>query len=76
MKNRHQRRGMHLKGECPSEEDNMNRKNDNVEAEALAAYEPVNSEFRERAHMDWRTGEKGINMYGLRWKYVRLTLEE
>lgn len=54
----------------------MNRKNDNVEVEALAAYEPVNSEFRERAHMDWRTGEKGINMYGLRWKYVRLTLEE
>ena len=47
-----------------------------AEAEALAAYEPVNSEFRERAHMDWRTEEKGINMYGLRWKYVRLTLEE
>ena len=54
----------------------MNRKNDNVEAEALAAYEPVNSEFREHALMDWRTEEKGISMFGLRWKYVLLTLEE
>ena len=54
----------------------MNRKFDKEEAAALAAYEPVESEFREHAHMEWRTEEKGINMYGLRWKYVRLTIEE
>ena len=54
----------------------MNTKNENVELDALDAYEPVNSEFRERAFMDWRSEEKGINMYGLRWKYILLTLEE
>lgn len=54
----------------------MKTRNDKVEADALAAYEPVNSEFRERAHMDWRTEEKGINMFGLRWKYVRVALDE
>ena len=54
----------------------MRTNNDNAEAEALAAYEPVNSEFRERALMDWRPEEKGINMYGLRWKYIRLELGE
>ena len=54
----------------------MKTRNDKVEAAAMAAYEPVNSEFREHAHMEWRTEEQGINMYGLRWKYVRLTIEE
>jgi len=53
----------------------MNRKFDN-EAAALAQYEPVESEFRDHAHMEWRTEEKGINMYGLRWKYVQVILEE
>ena len=41
----------------------------------LAAYEPVNSEYRERARMDWRVEGKGIKMYGLRWKYVLLDME-
>ncbi len=54
----------------------MNRKFDKEEAAALAIYEPVDSEFREHAHMEWRTDEKGIHMYGLRWKYVHLTFEE
>jgi len=54
----------------------MNSKFDKEEATALAEYEPVNSEFREHAYMEWRTEEKGINMYGLRWKYVQLTIEE
>ena len=54
----------------------MNKKLEKEEATAMAAYEPVDSEFREHAHLEWRTGEKGITMYGLRWKYVRLTIEE
>jgi hypothetical protein len=54
----------------------MKTRNDKVEADALAAYEPVNSEFREHALMDWRTEEKGISMFGLRWKYVRVALDE
>ena len=54
----------------------MNRKFDKEEVTALAKYEPVDSEFREHAHMVWRTEGKGIKMYGLRWKYVRLELED
>lgn len=54
----------------------MDRKFDKEEATALAAYEPVDSEFRAHAHMVWRTEGKGINLYGLRWRYVRLALEE
>ncbi|HTP64943.1 MAG TPA: hypothetical protein VMJ66_06095 [Geobacteraceae bacterium] len=42
----------------------------------LAVYEPVNSEFREHAYMDWRVEGKGIKMYGLRWKYVLLDMNE
>jgi len=49
---------------------------DKEEATALAEYEPVASEFRERAHMEWRTEGKRIKLYDLRWKYVRLTMEE
>ena len=54
----------------------MNTNIDKYEATALAEYEPVDSEFREHAYIEWRTEEKGINMYGLRWKYVRLIMEE
>jgi hypothetical protein len=54
----------------------MNWKFDTEEVAALVEYEPVDSEFREHAHMEWRTEGKGINMYGLRWKYVRLKVEE
>ena len=65
----------------------MGRKFDVEDATALAKYEPVESEFREHAHMVWRTEGKGINMYGSRrkhsrnmygsrWKYILLTLEE
>jgi hypothetical protein len=54
----------------------MNRKNEKEETIDLAAYEPLNSEFRERALMDWRVEGKGIRMYGLQWKYVILMMEE
>jgi hypothetical protein len=49
---------------------------DKEEAAALAEYEPVNSEFRERARMEWRTEGKSVKLYDLRWKYVRVTMEE
>jgi hypothetical protein len=39
----------------PLKERYMNRKFDKEDAAALAAYEPVDSEFREHAHMEWRT---------------------
>ena len=54
----------------------MNRKFREDAKIDLAAYEPVNSEFRERAYMDWRVEGKGINMYGLQWKYVLLSIDE
>ena len=57
-------------------EDKMITNVDKEEATALAEYEPVASEFRERAHMEWRTEGKKIKLYDLRWKYVRLTMEE
>ena len=53
----------------------MKRKINN-ETLDLAMYEPINSEFRERVRMDWRTAEKGIRMYGLPWKYVLLSMED
>ncbi len=55
-------------------EGKMKKRRDNEEAVALAPYEPVDSEFRQRAYMEWRTEENGIILYGLRWKYVRLTV--
>ena len=63
----------------------MNTNIDKYEATALAEYEPVDSEFREHALMEWRTEEKGkdvvcmscaCNLYGLPWKYVRVEMEE
>ena len=54
----------------------MNRKNESEETVDLAAYEPVNSEFRDHALREWRDDGKGIKMYGLPWKYVLLTIQE
>jgi hypothetical protein len=63
----------------------MNTKNVNEDAPSLADYEPVPSEFREHALMEWRTEEKGKdvvcmscsgNLYGLPWKYVRVEMDE
>ena len=54
----------------------MDRNLEIEQAPTLSEYEPVDSEFREHAHMVWRTEGKGIKMYGLRWKYVRLELED
>ncbi len=54
----------------------MKKKIDKEKALDLAAYEPVNSEFREHAFREWRVDGKGIKMYGLPWKYVLLTIQE
>jgi hypothetical protein len=64
----------------------MNTKNDQEEATLLLAdYEPIASEFREHALMEWRTEEKEKaavcvactgKLYGLPWKYVRFEVEE
>lgn len=40
------------------------------EANTLAAYEPIESEFRTQAYKKWHNIKKGINMYGLRWKVM------
>ena len=68
------------------EEGIMNRKNDQEEAIILLAdYEPIASEYREHALMEWRTEEKGKaavcvtcagNLYGLPWNYLRIEMEE
>ncbi len=42
----------------------------------LTKYEPIDSEFRERARMDWSVEEKGIRMYGLTWKYILISIED
>ncbi|HEX9024546.1 MAG TPA: hypothetical protein VF799_11980 [Geobacteraceae bacterium] len=54
----------------------MTRKIDKDETVDLAAYEPLNSEFREHAFREWRQDPKGIRMFGLPWKYVLLTIQE
>jgi hypothetical protein len=54
----------------------MRQKISNEETLDMDMYEPLDSEFRERARMDWRVEEKGIRMYGLRWKYVLLSMED
>jgi hypothetical protein len=63
----------------------MNTKIDREDAMLLADYEPIASEFREHALMEWRSEEEGKkmvceacagNIYGLSWKYVRLEVEE
>jgi hypothetical protein len=40
------------------------------EANVLAAYEPVESEFRNRAYKKWRNVKVGVSMYGMRLKHV------
>lgn len=63
----------------------MNTNSDKDTAVDMADYEPVTSEFREHALMEWRTEEedktaacmsRACNIYGLPWKYVRYTVEE
>ncbi len=54
----------------------MKRNMINEEPLDLAMYEPIDSEFRERARMDWSVEEKGIRMYGLTWKYILLSIED
>ena len=63
----------------------MITKIDGEEATLLAEYEPIASEFREHALMNWRTEEKtkaavckacAGNINGLSWKYVRIEVEE
>jgi len=46
----------------------MNKKIDETEWEIWAAYEPVNSQFRERAFMEWRTDGNNIDKRPLRRK--------
>ena len=40
------------------------------EANTLAAYEPIESEFRTQAYKKWHNIKEGINMYGLRWRVM------
>ncbi len=54
----------------------MKRNIINEEPLDLAMYEPIDSEFRERARMDWNVEEKGVRMYGLTWKYILLSIED
>ena len=42
----------------------------NEEANALAAYEPIESEFRTQAYKKWRNVKAGISMYGPRWRHM------
>jgi hypothetical protein len=37
----------------------MKKKNNKIEADDLAIYEPVNSKFREQMFMKWRMEDKG-----------------
>jgi hypothetical protein len=54
---------LNLKLEC-----DMNKKIDKMEWEIWAAYEPVNSKFREHALMEWRTDGKNSDKRPLRRK--------
>jgi hypothetical protein len=40
------------------------------EANTLAAYEPIESEFRTQAYKKWHNIKEGINMYGMRWRVM------
>jgi hypothetical protein len=40
------------------------------EANTIAAYEPIESEFRTQAYKKWHNIKEGINMYGLRWRVM------
>jgi hypothetical protein len=40
-------------------ERNMKRKRNNIEADDLAIYEPVNSKYREQMFMKWRMEDNG-----------------
>ena len=54
----------------------MTRKIGKMEEAAITTYEPLNSDYRKPAHLARDTEGKGINMLGLRWKYVQIELEE
>ena len=36
---------------------------------AMSAYEPIEGEYRDRAHQKWKAGKDGINFFGFRWRY-------
>ena len=46
----------------------MKKNCDKVEADDLAIYEPVNSEFREHAFMEWRAEGKAHEACGFQCK--------
>lgn len=46
----------------------MKKSRDELDADDLAIYEPVNSEFREQMFMKWRMEDKGHEECGLQCK--------